>query len=58
MNALAFVLVCGATAWVCTAVKEDEPAAVAVSSGRLFLVLALGIAAFGVVIQVFTALAG
>ncbi len=55
---LSYLLVCGATAYVCTAVKEDEPETVAVSTVRLLVWLALGIVAFGAVIQVFTLLAG
>jgi len=55
---LSYVFVCAATAYVCTAVKEDDPEALALATLRLLVVLAIGIAAFGGVIQVFTLLAG
>jgi len=55
---ISYTFVCAATAFVCTAVKEDEPEQVAFGTLRLLLVLGLGIAAFGAVIQVFTMLAG
>ena len=58
MTLLSYVFVCAATAFVCTAIKEDDAESLAVSTLRLLLVLALGIGAFGVVIQVFTLLAG
>ena len=37
---LAFVIVCLATAFVCTAVKEDEDQRLAFGTGRLFGVMA------------------
>jgi len=55
---LAFATVCAATAFVCTAVKEDEPGRLGSSVLRVFLVLGLGIGAFAAVIQFFTLLAG
>jgi len=55
---LSYILVCAATAYVCTAVKEDEPETLVLATVRLLVVLALGIVAFGAVIQVFTLLAG
>jgi hypothetical protein len=55
---LTFVLVSLATAFVCTAVKEDEDQHLAMSSTRLFLVMAGGIAAFAFAVQVLTLLAG
>ena len=58
MTLLAFLAVCLATAYVCSCVKEDEPAALAWATLRLTAFLALGIGAFAAVIQVFTTLAG
>jgi hypothetical protein len=55
---LSYIFVCATTAYVCTAVKEDEPESLALATLRLLLVLMGGIAAFGLVIQVFTLLAG
>ncbi len=55
---LAFVIVCLATAFVCTAVKEDEDHRLAFGTGRLFGVMAGGIVAFGAVVQILTLLAG
>lgn len=53
-----FVLVCLATSFVCTAVKEDEDQRLARSSGRLFLVMSGGILAFAAVVQIMTLIAG
>lgn len=58
MDLLSFAAVCAATAFCCTCVKEEGAGRVASATLRLFLVLALGIGAFGAVIQVFTSLAG
>ena len=58
MTLVSYVFVCAATAFVCTAVKEDDPDTLAVATLRLLVVLAFGIAAFGAVIQIFTMLAG
>lgn len=58
MTLVSYFFVCAATAFVCTAVKEDEPEQLAMSTGRLVFFLAGGIALFGVVIQIFTLLAG
>ncbi|MBI3722896.1 hypothetical protein HY251_02910 [bacterium] len=58
IDLLSFAAVCAATAFVCTAVKEDEPSRLGGSSLRVFGVLAAGIGAFALVIQVFTMLAG
>jgi hypothetical protein len=55
---LSYIFVCATTAYVCTAVKEDEPESLAIQTLRLLIVLVGGIAAFGAVIQVFTLLAG
>jgi hypothetical protein len=55
--AVTFVVVCGVTAFVCTAVKEDEDAHLWRSAGRLFGFMVGGIAAFAVVVQVVTLLA-
>ena len=57
-SALAFVITCLATAFVCTAVKEDEDHRLALGTGRLFGVMGGGILAFAVVVQVLTVLAG
>lgn len=55
--ALTYVVVCAVTAFVCTAVKEDEDALLWKNSARLFAVMAGGIAAFAVVVQAVTFLA-
>jgi hypothetical protein len=55
--ALTFLVVCAVTAFVCTAVKEDEDAHLWKNAARLFGVMCGGIAAFGVVVQVVTLLA-
>jgi hypothetical protein len=55
---VSYVFVCAATAYVCTAVKEDEPDSLALATARLLAVLAAGIGGFGAVIQIFTVLAG
>jgi hypothetical protein len=55
---VSYIFVCAATAYVCTAVKEDAPDTLAFATLRLLVVLAVGIAAFGAVIQIFTLLAG
>jgi len=55
---VSYIFVCAATAYVCTAVKEDDADALAVRTLWLLLWLAGGIAAFGLVIQIFTMLAG
>lgn len=44
---LTFVPVCVATAFVCTAVKEEKGRALAEGTIRLAAVLAIGISAFG-----------
>ena len=54
----AFVVVCLATSFVCTAVKEDEDARLASGTGRLLAVMGGGIVGFAVVVQALTALAG
>lgn len=48
---LTFVVVCLCTAFVCTAIKEDEDARLALGTVRLFGLLAGGIVAFAAVIQ-------
>ena len=53
-----FILVCLATSFVCTAVKEDEDQRLARASGRLFLVMSGGILAFAAAVQVMTVIAG
>lgn len=53
-----FVVVCFATAFVCTAVKEDEDPRLFAQTGRLLLLIAGGIAAFGGVVQLVTLWAG
>jgi hypothetical protein len=55
---LSYLFVCATTAYVCSAIKEDEPEALVFATVRLLVVLALGIAAFAAVIQVATLLAG
>ncbi|MBL4849164.1 MAG: hypothetical protein JKY65_26870 [Planctomycetes bacterium] len=55
---LEFLAVCLASAFVCTAVKEDEDQRLARSSARLFGVLGGGILAFGLAIQALTWVAG
>jgi hypothetical protein len=55
-TALSFLIVCLATAFVCTAIKEDEDHAL--GTGRLFGVMGGGIVGFAVVVQVLTLLAG
>lgn len=47
---LTFIPVCLATAYVCTAVKEDRSDALVSSTLRLAALLAFGIAAFGAAI--------
>lgn len=54
---LTFLFVCAVTAFVCTAVKEDEDAHLWRSALRLFGVMAGGIGGFAVVVQVVTLLA-
>lgn len=54
---LTFLTVCAVTAFVCTAVKEDEDAHLFRASLRLFLVMVGGIGAFAVVVQAVTQLA-
>jgi hypothetical protein len=49
---LTFVPVCVATAYVCTVVKEDRTAALAMGTFRLAAMLAFGIAAFGAAILI------
>lgn len=56
--ALTFLTVCFVTAFVCTAVKEDEDAHLLRGSLRLFMVMVGGIAAFAVVVQAVTSFAG
>ncbi len=58
MTVVSFLLVCLATAYVCSAIKEDEPMDLARATLRLLVFLAFGIGAFAGVIQVFTTLAG
>ena len=53
-----FVLVCLATSFVCTAIKEDEDQRLARASGRLFFVMSGGILAFAAVVQIMTVIAG
>lgn len=53
-----FVAVCLASAFVCTAIKEDEDERLLRGSGRLFAVLGGGILAFGFAIQTMTWVAG
>lgn len=55
---LTFLAVCAVTAFVCTAVKEDEDAHLFRASFRLFLVMVGGIGAFALVVQAVTRLAG
>lgn len=55
---LTFLAVCAVTAFVCTAVKEDEDAHLFQASLRLFLVMVGGIGAFALVVQAVTRLAG
>lgn len=54
---LTFLVVCAVTAFVCTAVKEDEDVHLWRNAARLFGVMAGGIAAFAVVVQAVTMLA-
>ena len=58
MTLVSYIFVCAATAYVCTAIKEDDAESLAFATVKLLLLLAGGIAAFGAVIQVFTLLAG
>ena len=51
---LTFLVVCAVTAFVCTAVKEDEDAHLFRSSLRLFFVMVGGIGAFAFVVQAVT----
>lgn len=53
-----FLAVCAVTAFVCTAVKEDEDAHLWRGALRLFGVMVGGIAGFAVVVQLVTLLAG
>jgi len=53
-----FLLVCLATAFVCTAIKEDEDRHLLTSTLRLFGVMVAGILAFGAVVQLVTVAAG
>tara|TARA_R110002072_G_scaffold152039_2_gene301592 strand:- start:933 stop:1121 length:189 start_codon:yes stop_codon:yes gene_type:complete len=55
---LEFFVVCVASAFVCTAIKEDEDQRLLRGSGRLFGVLGGGILAFGLLIQAMTWMAG
>jgi len=55
---LSFLLVSLAAAFVCTAVKEDEDARLALGTGRLLGVMAGGILAFAVAVQLLTLIAG
>jgi hypothetical protein len=54
----AFVPVCLVTSLVCTALKEEEPRRLAAGTGRLFSVLAAGLVAFGLVVQLLTVILG
>jgi hypothetical protein len=54
---LTYLVVCAVTAFVCTAVKEDEDAHLWRNTARLFGVMAGGIAAFAVIVQAVTLLA-
>jgi len=54
---LTFVAVSAATAFVCTAVKEDEDVRLATQSARLLGLIVGGIAAFGGVVQLVSYLA-
>lgn len=58
MFALTFLVTCFVTAFVCTAVKEDEDHHLLRGTLRLFVVLVLGITAFAVAVQLVTLLAG
>ena len=49
-----FAVVCLVTSFVCTAVKEDEDRRLAWGTARLFGVIAGGIVAFGLLVQVLT----
>ena len=53
-----FLVVCGVTAFVTSSLKEDEDLSLLKSTGRMFGVLAGGIAGFAVVIAAITVLAG
>ncbi len=53
-----FIAVCLASAFVCTAIKEDEDERLLRGSGRLFAVLGGGILVFGLSIQAMTWVAG
>jgi hypothetical protein len=55
---VSFVIVCAVTAFVCTAVKEDEGPGLPLASLRLLKTLGGGILAFAAAIQFFTWLAG
>lgn len=56
--ALTFVLVCLATSFVCTSIKEDEDRRLGNGTLRLFGVMAGGILAFAIVVQAVTVWAG
>lgn len=55
--ALSFLITCLVTAFVCTAIKEDEDAHLLAGTLRLFGVLVGGIAAFALAVQAVTLLA-
>lgn len=55
---LTFLLVCLATSFVCTAIKEDEDERLALGTLRLLGVMGGGILGFAVVVQVLTTWAG
>lgn len=57
-TALTFALVCLATSFVCTAIKEDEDERLALGSLRLLGVMGGGILGFAVVVQLLTSWAG
>ncbi|RMG18261.1 MAG: hypothetical protein D6731_02670 [Planctomycetota bacterium] len=54
---LTFLLVCLSTAFVCTAIKEDEDARLALGTLRLLGVMVGGILGFAVLVQVVTLVA-
>jgi len=55
---LTFLLVCLATSFVCTAIKEDEDERLALGALRLLGVMGGGIVAFALVVQLLTSWAG
>ena len=53
-----FLLTCLATAFVCTAIKEDEDARLGMATARLFVLMGGGIALFAGIVQAVTLWAG